>query len=175
VALLSSRTSVCRVKALSCSCERHTFPTPTLKRLELEFDKQFVHECRRFVVHSDRYLGGNAARHDAIALSPLSVAVSDFWLTPSARSNNRKSAADRQFTQCPETPYRWRRRSASTRIGPSAVDILGSGELEGSGRFIVSALAKVDQIPVDDQSLFIRQIVEIGRVMRSFELSAAYG
>ena len=69
-----------------------------------------------------------------------------------------------QFTLCPETPYRWRRRSASTRIGPSAVDILGSGELEGSGRFIVSALAKVDQIPVDDQSLFIRQIVEIGRV-----------
>jgi hypothetical protein len=52
----------------------------------------------------------------------------------------------------------------STRIGVSAVDILGSGELEGSGRFIMSTLAKVDQFPVDDQSLFIRQIVEIGRI-----------
>jgi hypothetical protein len=31
----------------------------------------------------------------------------------------------------------------------------------------MSAMAKVDQIPVDDQSLFIRQIVEVGRICGS--------
>jgi hypothetical protein len=49
-------------QVLSCGCELPTFPTPTLKRLE--FDKEFVPERRRFVVRSDRYLGGNAAPHD---------------------------------------------------------------------------------------------------------------
>jgi hypothetical protein len=40
----------------------------------------------------------------------------------------------------------------------------GREKFEGSGRFIMSAMAKADQIPVDDQSPLLRQIVEIGRI-----------
>ena len=40
----------------------------------------------------------------------------------------------------------------------------GLEKFEGSGRFIMSAMAKADQIPVDDQSPLLRQIVEIGRI-----------
>jgi hypothetical protein len=74
--------------------------------------------------------------------SPRSVEVSDPRVPIIGKAQR---TFRRQFTQCPETPYRWSRRSASTRIS-SAVDILGSGELEESGPFIVSALARVDQI-----------------------------
>jgi hypothetical protein len=60
---------VCRlltVKALSCSCERPYLSHTNSKRLE--FDNEFMPERRRFVVHSERCLGGNAAPHEAIAL-----------------------------------------------------------------------------------------------------------
>ena len=75
--------------------------------------------------------------------SPLSVAVSDFWLTPYTRSNNREKRsgpsdvsslnAQRLHTDGAEDRL-------STRIGLSAVDILGSGELE-------RAVWTVDHVP----------------------------
>jgi hypothetical protein len=52
----------------------------------------------------------------------------------------------------------------STRIGLSAVDIWGLENWKGLDGLSCSPMAKVDPIPVDDQSLLIRQIVETGRI-----------
>jgi hypothetical protein len=59
---------VCLAQARRAALNVATFPAPTPKRLE--FDNQFLPERRRFVVHSDRHLGGNAA-HEAIALKSI--------------------------------------------------------------------------------------------------------
>ena len=95
-----------------------------------------------------------------------SVEVSDFLAAPSTRSNNRESAAHllTLVHSMPRDSIPMAPKIGFDEDWPFCLDILGPGELEGSGRFIMSTLAKVDQIPGDNQSLSIRQIVEIGRI-----------